>query len=75
MGWMSVPLTEYQGGGPAATIQPLEANLDHYEARLANLLGAGVQACYRGPRLFDTDATRAVVEHWVDFYKAPTHPR
>lgn len=70
MGWMFVPLTEYHGGGPAATIEPLDANRDHYEARLANLLGAGVQACFRGPRLYDTEATRAVVKRWVDFYKA-----
>lgn len=70
MGWMFVPLTEYQGGGAAATIEPLDANRNHYEARLANLLGAGVQACYRGPRLYDTEATRAVVKRWVDFYKA-----
>ncbi len=70
MGWMFVPLTEYQGGGAAATIEPLDRNRDHYEARLANLLGAGVQACFRGPRLYDTPATRAVVKRWVDFYKA-----
>lgn len=69
MGWMFVPLTEYQGGGPAATIEPLAKHLDHYEARLANLLGAGVQACYRGPRLYDTDETKALVKKWVAFYK------
>jgi hypothetical protein len=28
-----------------------------------------VQACYRGPRLYDTDETRAVVKKWVDFYR------
>jgi hypothetical protein len=28
-----------------------------------------VQACYRGPRLYDTDSTKAVVRYWVDFYK------
>jgi hypothetical protein len=70
MGWMFVPLTEYQGGGAAATIEPLHDHLAHYETRLANLFGAGVQACYRGPRLFDTDETRAVVKKWADFYKA-----
>jgi hypothetical protein len=69
MGWMFVPLTEYQGGGAAATIEPLKDHLPHYETRLANLFGAGVQACYRGPRLFDSDQTKAVVKHWVDFYK------
>ena len=69
MGWMFVPLTEYQGGGAAATIEPLKDHLPHYEARLANLLGAGVQACYRGPRLFDCDETKAAVKKWVAFYK------
>src|ERR1017187_1204770 len=69
MGWMFVPLTEYQGGGAAATIEPLKDHLPHYEQRLANLFGAGVMACYRGPRLYDTDETKAVVKRWVDFYK------
>jgi len=69
MGWMFVPLTEYQGGGAAATIEPLKDHVPHYEQRLANLFGAGVMACYRGPRLYDTDETRAVVKRWVDFYK------
>ncbi|MBN2506596.1 MAG: alpha-galactosidase [Verrucomicrobia bacterium] len=69
MGWMFVPLTEYHGGGPAATIEPLNDHLPHYETRLASLFGAGVIACYRGPRLYDTDATKAVVKRWVDFYR------
>ena len=70
MGWMFVPLTEYHGGGAAATIEPLKDHLEHYETRLANLFGVGVQACYRGPRLFDAGETKAVVKKWVDFYKA-----
>ena len=69
MGWMFVPLTQYHGGGAAATIEPLNKHLEHYNQRLANLFGAGVQACYRGPRLFDTDSTKMVVKKWVDFYK------
>ncbi|HEY9175734.1 MAG TPA: hypothetical protein VI136_25935, partial [Verrucomicrobiae bacterium] len=69
MGWMFVPLTEYHGGGAAATIEPLKDHLPHYETRLANLFGAGVIACYRGPRLYDAPETRAVVKRWVDFYK------
>ena len=48
-GWMFVPLTEYHGGGAAATIEPLREHLDAYESHLANTLGAGVQACWRGP--------------------------
>jgi hypothetical protein len=69
MGWMFVPLTEYQGGGAAATLEPLAEHLDAYGAHLAQNFGAGVQACYRGPRLYDTDETKALVRKWVDFYK------
>ena len=70
MGWMFVPLTSYAGGGAAATIEPLKDHLPHYEARLANLFGSGTQACYRGPRIYDTDETKALVKKWVSFYKA-----
>lgn len=69
MGWMFVPLTQYHGGGAAATIEPLDEHLDHYERMLASNLGLGVQACYRGPRLFDTDRTREAVTRWVRWYK------
>lgn len=69
MGWMLVPLVEYGGGGAAATIEPLAEHLDHYGLTLANNFGAGVQACYRGPRLFDTDATKQLVKKWTDFYR------
>jgi hypothetical protein len=61
-------LVQYHGGGKAATIEPLIEHLDHYEQRLANLFGAGVQACYRGPRLYDAPETREIVKKWVDFY-------
>ncbi|MDB5329348.1 MAG: hypothetical protein JWP03_499 [Phycisphaerales bacterium] len=70
MGWMFVPLVQYQGGGAAATIEPLSEHLDAYEAHLANCFGFGVQACYRGPRLYDTEKTRDAVKSWVDFFKA-----
>ncbi|MBI4584906.1 MAG: alpha-galactosidase [Planctomycetes bacterium] len=69
MGWMLVPLVEYQGGGPAATLEPLSEHLDDYERHLSNFLGFGVQACYRGPRLFDADKTRDLVRKWVQFFK------
>ena len=39
MGFMFVPLTQYHGGGEAATIEPLNEHLDHYETRLRNLFG------------------------------------
>jgi hypothetical protein len=70
MGWMFVPLTEYHGGGAAATIEPLEEHLDHYERMLYSNLALGVQACYRGPRLYDTERTKAMVRRWVDWFKA-----
>jgi hypothetical protein len=69
MGWMFVPLVEYHGGGAAATLEPLQEHLDAYGAHLAQNFGAGVQACYRGPRLFDSEETKEVVKKWVDFYK------
>jgi len=69
MGWMFVPLVEYQGGGAEATLEPLSEHLDAYEAHLAQNFASGVQACYRGTRLYDTGETRNVVKKWVHFYK------
>jgi hypothetical protein len=69
MGWMFVPLTQYHGGGAAATIEPLDEHLDHYERMLASNLGMGVQAVYRGHRLYDTPRVRDAVTKWVDWYK------
>ncbi len=69
MGWMFVPLVEYHGGGDAATLEPLSEHLDAYEAHLAQNFGFGVQACYRGSRLYDSEETRAVVAKWVDWYR------
>ncbi|MGV3613689.1 MAG: alpha-galactosidase [Fimbriimonas sp.] len=69
MGWMLVPLVEYQGGGKEATIEPLKDHLDDYGLHLANNLGFGAQACYRGPRLFDSPETKAVVVKWVEWFK------
>jgi hypothetical protein len=69
MGWMFVPLVQYHGGGAAATLEPLSEHLDTYGAHLAQNFSSGVQACYRGPRLYDTDETKTLVKKWVDFYK------
>lgn len=69
MGWMFVPLVQYHGGGDAATLEPLSEHLDAYGAHLALNFGSGVQACYRGPRLNDTNETKALVKKCADFYK------
>ncbi len=69
MGWMFVPLTEYHGGGEAATIEPLDEHLDHYERMMMSNLALGVQACYRGPRLFDTARTKDMVQRSVAWFK------
>ncbi len=66
---MFVPLTEYHGGGAEATIEPLREHLPHYERRLKNLFGAGVQACFRGPRIYDAPETKEMVSRWVGYYK------
>jgi len=68
MGWMFVPLTQYHGGGAAATIEPLGSHLPHYRRMMAGNLGAGVQAVYRGFRLYDTDRTRNQVKEMVGWY-------
>ena len=68
MGWMFVPLVEYHGGGEAAIFEPLKDHLVEYGWHLAQNFGSGVQACYRGPRLFDAPETREVVKKWTDFY-------
>jgi hypothetical protein len=69
MGWGFVPLTRYQGGGPEAVLEPLKDHLKEYEQLMVQYYGAGVQACYRGPRLYDTDSTRKLVTNTVAWYK------
>jgi len=69
MSWGFVPLTKYQGGGPEAVLEPLSGHLKDYEQLMMQYYGAGVQACYRGPRLYDNDATKQVVVKTISWYK------
>lgn len=69
MNWGFVPLTEYHGGGAAATLEPLAEHLDAYELLMMQYYGAGVQACYRGPRLYDTGETKKLVIKVISWYK------
>ena len=66
---MQVPLVDYHGGGAAAAFEPLTQNLLEYEWALAQYLGYGVAACYRGYELYDSPVAQAMVKKWVDFYK------
>jgi len=69
MGWGFVPLTRYQGGGPEAVLEPLSEHIKDYEQLMMQYYGAGVQACYRGPRLYDNDTTRQTVVKVINWYK------
>lgn len=69
MSWGFVPLTRYQGGDSEAVLEPLSEHLKDYEQLMVQYYGAGVQACYRGPRLYDTETTRQLVSRTVTWYK------
>ncbi len=69
MSWGFVPLTKYQGGDETAVLEPLSKHLKDYEQLMVQYYGAGVQACYRGPRLYDTEATRQMVAGTINWYK------
>jgi hypothetical protein len=72
MGWTFTPLTVYHMYGDnykESTLEPLSEHLKEYEMHLVQNFGAGVQSCYRGLRLYDTDTTKQIVKKWVDFYK------
>lgn len=69
MGWGFVPLTVYQGGGAEAVLEPLSEHLNDYEQLMVQYYGAGIQACYRGPRLYDTETTKQTVIRVIDWYK------
>ncbi len=69
MGWGFVPLTAYHGGGADAVLEPLKDHLDDYRQLMMQYYGAGIQACYRGPRLYDTEETKATVIEVIDWYR------
>lgn len=69
MTWGFVPLTKYQGGTADAVLEPLSGHLKNYNQLMVQYYGAGVQAAYRGPRLYDTDKTKEVVTAVISWYK------
>lgn len=73
MCWTFTPLTQYHGGGAAATIEPLRKHLDAYENQMMQNYGSGVQSCYRGPRLYDAPETKRLVIKVINWYKKYRH--
>ncbi|MFV0589962.1 MAG: NPCBM/NEW2 domain-containing protein [Draconibacterium sp.] len=69
MCWTFTPLTQYHGGGEAATIEPLKDHLDAYENQMMQNYGSGIQSCYRGPRLYDAPETKELVAGVIRWYK------
>jgi hypothetical protein len=69
MGWGFVPLTSYQHNNKDAILEPLAGHLKEYEQLMMQYYGAGVQACYRGFRLYDTDTTKQLVVNVIEWYK------
>lgn len=63
---MFVPIDQYHSGGNAATFR--NHNQD-YDWALAQYLGAGVAAFYRGAVPFWDETSRASCLKWVGFYK------
>ena len=68
--WTFTPLVQYHGGGAAATLEPLDEHLDAYKAHMIQNYGSGVQSCYRGFRLYDTERTKEAVIEVINWYKA-----
>lgn len=54
MGWMFMPLINYEGGGEPAWFEPLKDNIQEYSFGMGQYLSSGVAACYRGFRVYDS---------------------
>eukprot|EP00947_MAST-08B_sp_MAST-8B-sp1_P002305 g2305.t1 len=70
-GWMFLPIGDYHAGGAAATFQGHDVA---FEWGLAQYLGAGTAACYRGAELWNASTAagqriRSQVKKWTGFFK------
>jgi hypothetical protein len=50
-------------------LEPLSEHLKDYEQLMFQYYGSGVQACYRGPRLYDNETTKQTVINSISWYK------
>jgi len=55
--------------GDSAAFEPMKNHSLEYEFALAQYLGSGVSAVYRGDILYDSNKTFNIVKKWVSFYK------
>lgn len=69
MGWMTMQLVGFYSNDPRLGLEPLNKNLDRYEAQLVQYLASGCAFTLRGNRLYDTPETKAMVQKWIDWYK------
>ncbi len=69
MGWLTLQLVGFYSNDPKVGLEPLQQNIDRYERGLVQHLGAGCQFSVRGNRLYDTEATKAMVTKWVSWFK------
>jgi hypothetical protein len=71
MGWMFTPLTVYHqtGDWQESTLEPLSEHLFEFESHLSQNFLAGVQSCYRGNRLYDSEEVKQTIIKWVSLYK------
>ncbi len=71
MGWMFTPLTVYHrvGEWEKSTLEPLSEHIQEFEAHLSQNFLSGVQSCYRGTRLYDSEEVKKVIMKWVSVYK------
>eukprot|EP01060_Flectonema_neradi_P008462 TRINITY_DN16041_c0_g1_i1.p1 TRINITY_DN16041_c0_g1~~TRINITY_DN16041_c0_g1_i1.p1 ORF type:complete len:737 (+),score=116.67 TRINITY_DN16041_c0_g1_i1:52-2262(+) len=65
-GWMFLPIIDYEGGGPDASFSGHDKA---YEWAVAQYLGAGVAACYRGSSPYNNTSMKAKLQKWISFYK------
>lgn len=71
-GWMFLPIAPYHAGGDEASFDDRAVAFDW---ALAQYLGFGTAACYRGPHLWDNATSqgqriRRSLKKWVAFFKA-----
>ena len=53
---------------------PINILFQEYNFGLAQYFGAGIMACIRGSRIYDSLDTKIIVQKWIRFYKVRSTP-